>query len=94
MTITTFYKPDTQELNFLIVYDTFIQNLSSTADFLQKVSGNTEDTGKSGRDTSLGSSTSVSDGGVSGSAVLANNSSAVLVHVTTSADSNDSAQSA
>lgn len=25
LTITTFYNPDTQELNFLIVYDTFIQ---------------------------------------------------------------------
>jgi hypothetical protein len=61
---------------------------------LQKVSSNTEDTGKSSRDTSLGSSTSVRDGSVSGSGVLANNSSAVGVVVTTSAGSNNRAQSA
>jgi hypothetical protein len=61
---------------------------------LQKVSSDTENTGKSSRDASLGSSTGVGERSVSGGSVAANNSSAVGVLVTTSAGSNNRAQSA
>lgn len=54
---------------------------------LQKVSGNTENTGEDGGNTSLGGGTGVSDRGVGGSGILA--SSAVSIAVTTSADSSN-----
>lgn len=94
MTIAPFYRPyPVMQIIILIVYDTSY-NSKTLCSHLQKVSGNTENTSKSSRDTSLGSSTSVRDGSVSGSGVLANNSSAVGVNVTTSAGSNNRAQSA